>query len=252
MALHDGIIYGPIRSRRFGTSLGVNLLPAGHKVCSFNCVYCQYSWTEPLRDTSHLPWPSPSEVTDATAAALSSVTIAGGLDRITLAGHGEPTLHPAFGEVVAALRATRDALAPGVPLAILSNSTTAHLPEIRQALIELDERNMKLDVGRQEDLRRVNASRAPLSQIVEALAALPGTAIQAMFVRDALGRIDNTLPGAIDAWLAALERIRPRVVQIYTLARGPALPTLGAVPAVELEGIARRVRNLGIAAQVIA
>ena len=71
MTLHDGITYGPIISRRFGVSLGINLLPAGRKVCSFNCVYCQYSWTEPLRDFDHLDWPGPGAVADAVAAEIT-------------------------------------------------------------------------------------------------------------------------------------------------------------------------------------
>ena len=101
MTLHEGILYGPIQSRRFGVSLGINLLPPGRKVCSFNCVYCQYSWTEPLRSfeglAGRLQWPSSA----ASRTPLRDMRVSGRpLDRITIAGHGEPTLHPAFAEVV--------------------------------------------------------------------------------------------------------------------------------------------------------
>jgi wyosine [tRNA(Phe)-imidazoG37] synthetase (radical SAM superfamily) len=253
MTLYEDIVYGPIQSRRFGVSLGVNLLPPRRKVCSFNCVYCQYSWTEPLRSLADLDWPETIAVASAVRAALDAMRAAGRpLHRITIAGHGEPTLHPRFPDVVSGLRGVRDEAAPGVPLSILSNSTTVHLPAIRDALARLDERNMKLDAGRQQELRQVNASRVPIEQIVAGLAALPDIAIQAMFVRDALGRIDNTAPAAVDAWLGALERIRPRVVQVYTIARTPALPSLVPVGRAVLDRIAGRVAGLGIATVVVA
>ena len=79
------------------------------------------------------------------------------LDHLTLAGNGEPTLHPQFAEVVAELRAVRDAHAPHLPIAILSNSTTLDLPGVAAALNVLDERYMKLDAGETALLRRVNA-----------------------------------------------------------------------------------------------
>lgn len=253
MTLHDGIIYGPIHSRRFGVSLGVNLLPPGRKVCSFNCVYCQYSWTEPLRSFEGLDWPSPNEVATAVGRALGEIRGAGQtIDRITIAGHGEPTLHPAFAGVVAALRAVRDTEAKGVPVAILSNSTMVHLAHVRDALAGLDERNMKLDAGRQEELRQVNACGTPIEQIVDGLAAMRDIAIQAMFVRDARGRIDNTTTEAVTAWLEALRRIRPRSVQIYTIDRPPALASLVPVDRGTLEHIAARVADTGIETMVVA
>ena len=133
---------------------------------------------------------------------------------------------------------------------MLSNSTTAHQPEIRDALGRLDERGMKLDAGTQDDLRHVNAAATPIAQIVEALATLPDIAVQAMFVREPRGRIDNARPAAVEAWLRALARIRPREVQIYTLARRPAWASLEPVPAARLHEIATQVRALGVPAAV--
>jgi wyosine [tRNA(Phe)-imidazoG37] synthetase (radical SAM superfamily) len=252
MSLHDGVIYGPIISRRFGVSLGINLLPAGRKVCSFNCVYCQYSWTEPLRSVDHLDWPAPRAVAAAVAAEIVRLRQSGtAIDQLTIAGHGEPTLHPNFDDVVTALVEVRDAHPPRIPIAILSNSTGVHLPAVRAALEQLDERNMKLDAGRQRELRQVNAASAPVEQIVAGLAALRDVCIQAMFVREASGRIDNTTPEAIDAWVAALDQIRPRSVQLYTIARAPALETLEAVPAAALHAIAARVRAIGLPTLVV-
>ncbi len=251
MALHGGIVYGPIRSRRFGTSLGINLLPANHKVCSFNCVYCQYGWTQSREADPVDRWPDPREVAAAVRqAALQAVAGGTRLDRWTLAGHGEPTLHPEFPAVVEGLRRVRAEVAPATPIGILSNSTTAHVPAIRHALGRLDERGMKLDAATQDGLRQVNAASIPVEQIVDALAALPDIVVQAMFVREPRGRVDNTTPAAVAAWTAAVARIHPREVQIYTLARLPAWERLQAVPRQRLEEIAAGVQALGIPAAV--
>lgn len=255
MPLHAGFTYGPVQSRRLGTSLGVNVLPPNQKVCSFNCPYCQYGWTDAraLDDLSAVEWPATSAIVDAVADTLATLAAGGTrLDRITLAGHGEPTLHPQFPELVDDLRALRDRLAPGVPLAVLSNSSTAHRAPIREALARIDERYMKLDGGDQATLRRVNASRVAVDRIIEALSLLPAIVIQAMFIADEKGRIDNTTPPAVDAWLRALSRIRPRAVHLYSLDRQPAWPGLQKVPRSQLVAIASRVTDLGIEAVVFA
>lgn len=252
MPLHDGIVYGPLRSRRLGWSLGLNLLPVGLKVCDFNCVYCQYGWTAPVRPAS-LPasaWPSPAAVAHALADALAESHRSGpAIDRITLAGHGEPTLHPAFSDVVEAILTTRDAQAPGVPVAILSNSTTAGTPVIREVLRRLDERYMKLDAGDAETHRQINAAAFDTDAVVAALASMPDIVVQTMFVRDGRGRVDNTTPTALGTWIRAIARIRPLAVHLYTIARPPAWAALEPVPQEVLGEIAARVRHLGIDAE---
>lgn len=248
MTLHPGVVYGPVVSRRFGTSLGINLLPALRKLCSFNCVYCQYGWTD-TTSIADADWPSVEGVVSAVGDSVARLSSEGlTIDRWTIAGHGEPTLHPEFPAVVEALRVLRDDVAKGTPIGVLSNSSTAHVPGIRDALGRLDERGMKLDAGTQDALRHVNATATPIAQIIEALATLPDIAVQAMFVREPRGRIDNATPAAVEAWLGAIARIRPREVQVYTLARGPAWAGLEAVPADRLEAIAAQVRRLGVPA----
>ena len=248
MPLHAGVVYGPVRSRRLGASLGVNILPPSEKVCTFNCPYCQYGWTaSSRRSEAHVPaWPSVEtvvrEVTTA-LAALAGRDVA--LDRLTLAGHGEPTLHPAFGAIVEALRDLRDARAPGVALAVLSNSSTAHEPDVRAALTRLDERYMKLDAGDQDALRHVNASALPIARLVASLASLGDIVVQTMFVTDAAGRVDNTSERALSAWIEAIGTIRPEAVHLYTLDRRPAWSPLRAVTREFLDGVAGRVRAMG-------
>jgi hypothetical protein len=73
-----------------------------------------------------------------------------------------------------------------------------------------------------------------------------------MFVREPLGRVDNTTERAVQAWLRAVDRIRPAAVHLYTIARVPAWRALVPVPRADLERIAAGVRALGIPATVFA
>jgi len=254
MPLHEGIVYGPVRSRRLGRSLGINLTPAHLKLCSFNCSYCQYGWSEHSRRASEPAfehWPSAVTVAKAVAAALRSLAAQGDrIDRLTLAGHGEPTMHPKIKEVVAALRKVRDDLAPGVPLAVLSNASTLDRADVREALAGLDERYMKLDAGDTATLRSVNGSPLSIEQLVIGLKKVPDIVIQAMFVKDRTGRVDNTGDLTVINWVGALDRIRPKAVQIYTIDRTPAFPYLQPVPAARLRDILQRVRLAGFACDV--
>ncbi len=231
MSLQEGIVYGPVRSRRLGQSLGINILPRNVKLCTFNCSYCQYGWT---RTGARSPrgigdvWPSPASVAKAVGLRLRRALASGEpVHRLTLAGNGEPTLHPEFGEVVARLKALRDEVAPNLPIAILSNSTTLDRPAVVAALGRLDERYMKLDAGETAILRRVNSATVSVEQIVEGLRRLHDVVIQAMFVRDRLGRIDNAGDVAVASWVGALTRVAPCRVQVYSIDRPPAWPFPG-------------------------
>jgi wyosine [tRNA(Phe)-imidazoG37] synthetase (radical SAM superfamily) len=254
MPLHDGVVYGPIRSRRLGRSLGINLLPAHLKLCTFNCSYCQYGWTHQSRRAGGAivdNWPAPSAIIKAVSAAVKSLLAKGEhIDRLTLAGHGEPTMHPQFPEIVRGLRTVRTQLVPGVPIALLSNSSTLGRPEIRKALLQIDERYLKLDAGDAQTLRSINSSSLPFDQIVDGLKSVPEVIIQSMFVKDRTGRIDNTSDFAVINWIGALQRIRPKAVHIYTLDRAPAWPYLQPAPAARLREIQQRVRMAGFECEV--
>jgi len=250
----ERIIYGPVRSRRLGRSLGINLLPAGTKICNMNCVYCQYGWT---RGAARIRgerdgWPSVAAVEGAVFSRLLRAAETNELlDRLTVAGHGEPTLHPDFAEIVSRICSVRDRVAPALPIAILSNSTTAAREDVKRGLMMFDERYMKLDAGDPITYARINGLGSSIGRVVDALAALPSIIVQSMFVtQNGGGEIDNSSDGAVDDWLKALERVRAVGVHIYTLDRSPALPSLNKVPRRRLREIAERVRTMQIAAAV--
>ena len=252
----EGIVYGPVRSRRLGRSLGINLLPAGMKVCNMNCAYCQYGWTRGATRYrgQGKGWPSAQAVALAIEERLLRADDRNEIvDRLTVAGHGEPTLHPEFDDVTRRLREVRDRVAPGIPIAILSNSTTASGPDVRKALALYDERYMKLDAGDPITYASVNAAGGTglsLTKVVDGLKQLPNIVVQSMFVTEETHQIDNSTEGAVHEWLQALEKVRAAGVHIYTIDRSPALSSLKPVPRRRLREIAERVRSAGIPAEV--
>jgi wyosine [tRNA(Phe)-imidazoG37] synthetase (radical SAM superfamily) len=253
--LEKRIVYGPVRSRRLGRSLGINLLPSGMKVCNMNCAYCQYGWTRGAARYrgQGTGWPTAQAVATALTARLTRAAEVNELmDRITVAGHGEPTLHPDFEDVTARLRDVRDRLAPGIPIAILSNSTTAGWGDVRRGLALYDERYMKLDAGDPITYARINGPGASVTKIVDGLQQLPSICIQSMFVTEAAHQIDNSTEGPVTEWLTAVTSVRAVAVHIYTLDRAPALESLKPVPRRRLREIAERVRASGLPAHVFA
>jgi wyosine [tRNA(Phe)-imidazoG37] synthetase (radical SAM superfamily) len=141
-------------------------------------------------------------------------------------------------------------MAPGVRLAVLSNSTTANWPDVRRGLALFDERYMKLDAGDPITYARINGPGPSVTDIVDALATLSDVVVQAMFVADTEGHIDNSTEGPVAEWLAAIERVRPSRVHIYTIDRAPAMAGLQPVPPRRLREIAEQVRAAGFAADV--
>jgi wyosine [tRNA(Phe)-imidazoG37] synthetase (radical SAM superfamily) len=172
------------------------------------------------------------------------------MDRITLAGSGEPTLHPRFGEIVERLRVVRDEQSRAACLAVLSNSGTLDRPSVLEALAHVDEVYLKLDAADEGLLRRLNGVRAELPRLLEGMRKVPHVTIQSLFTRDAAGRMDNTTPAALEQWIDALLAIGPEAVHVYSLDRVPAWAALEKVPREELNAIADRARAAGIEATV--
>ncbi len=240
LQLQTGIIYGPIHSRRLGRSLGINLLPTAYKLCSFDCVYCHYGRTRVKTLTpEESPFPSVEQVLNAVEEALQTHQE---IDYLTFSGNGEPTLHPHFPAIVASVRRLRDALRPEVKLAILSNSTTVHLPRIRAALKMFDAAIMKLDAGDPTTLARINrpAADVKLEAIIEGLKDIPNLIIQSVLVT---GRVSNIQGEPFEAWLSALSAIRPAQVQIYSTDRPVAETGVGRVPPTTLRSIAAEIEQ---------
>lgn len=233
--LWETIVNGPVRSRRLGMSLGLNLIPLGAKLCSFDCPYCECGFnTHKAADTR---WPSPDEVAHSLRRALERLPRVP--EWITFAGNGEPTMHPRFAVVVDRVLAARNDLARAARVGILSNGLAVGKPAIRDALLRLDARMMKLDPG---PPARVNGLRYDAEQLVMDYRALKPYTIQAMVVRGT--DWDGASDASLAAWLPLLAAGDPDAVHLYSLDRPPADPRLQHVSRERLLTMASAIREV--------
>ena len=249
--LFTDIIYGPIRSRRLGISLGVNLLPLHSKLCNFDCIYCECGWNDDNR-AEKPRFNAREEVQTALEAMLSKMQTEGTLpDVITFAGNGEPTIHPEFEGIIDDTIALRDKFAPEAKVSVLSNATQLHREGVRNALNKVDNAILKLDSAFTATAKLINKPQGDYSveHIVEQLEGFGREfVLQTMFLRGEYNGtlVDNTTEGEVEAWLAVVEHLRPRSVMVYSIDRATPCKTLEKVERAELEMIAEKVRTLGI------
>jgi wyosine [tRNA(Phe)-imidazoG37] synthetase (radical SAM superfamily) len=248
-------VFGPVKSRRLGVSLGINLLPVDSKICSFNCIYCECG-RNPLAGTGRRKLPTAEEVRITLEIRLSKMQKEGLLpDVITFAGNGEPTLHPVFAEIIDDTLALRDIYAPRARVAVLSNATMLHRSSVYNALLKVDDNILKLDSGVEGTIRRLNCpvENFSITSLVQNLKSFNGKLIiQTMFIRGVYKGdiIDNTTPDELTAWLNLIREIKPSHVMIYTIARDTPEEGLDKIKMEELRKIAALVRETGIPVQV--
>jgi len=231
----DGIINGPVRSRRLGVSLGLNLIPLRSKLCTFDCPYCECGFNTPK--AAHSRWPSPDLVADALRKTLEHLREPP--DWVTFAGNGEPTMHPRFSVVVERVLEVRDRMASGVKIVVMSNGLSSGRPAVRDSLNRVDGRLMKLDPGPPQLVNGVAYDR---NRLVEDLRGLVDVTVQALVV-EGPGYSGASEP-AVTEWLGALARLQPKAVQVYSIARPPADARVTPVAHARLEAIAARARQV--------
>lgn len=253
-ALFGDIIFGPLRSRRLGLSLGVNLLPVDSKICSFDCIYCECGWNgDNLGKRRFNAREDVYAMLDQTLQQM----VDGGTppDVITFAGNGEPTLHPDFESIIDDTIALRDKHCPNAKVSVLSNATQIHREDVCRALLRVDNNILKLDSAFDATVQLVNKPQGSytVERQVELMKKFNGELIvQTMFLRgEYLGqKVDNTTPEEVEAWLKLIAEIKPKQVMVYSLDRDTPCKSLVKVEKDELRKIADRVEALGIAVSV--
>lgn len=254
-SLFSDVIFGPIRSRRLGLSLGVNLLPTHSKLCNFDCIYCECGWNGDHCGSRRFN--DRATVRKLLAAQLRKMADEGTPpDVITFAGNGEPTMHPEFEAIIDDTIALRDELCPSARVSVLSNATMIGRESVRRALERVDNNILKLDSAFDATVQLMNNPQQAdysVERTVCDMERFEGRMIlQTMFLRGRVGEqpIDNTTEREVEAWLRLVERIHPQRVMVYTIDRDTPLETLTKVSVEELRQIAARVEALGIECSV--
>ena len=249
-SLYNNIIFGPVRSRRLGLSLGVNLLPIDSKLCSFDCIYCECGWND--EHPGKRRFNSRDDVRTMLDATLAKMVGEGTPpDVITFAGNGEPTMHPDFEAIIDDTIALRDELCPAAKVSVLSNATQLHREGVVRALHRVDNAILKLDSAIDATAHIINSPQGDYSvaKVVEHLERFGNDfVLQTMFLRGEYNgeHIDNTTEREFFAWAAVVEHLRPRSVMVYSIDRATPCQTLEKVSREELDKIADKVRALGI------
>lgn len=216
----DEIVFGPIYSRRLGSSLGVNVLPSKGKLCNFDCVYCECGWNKDGA-VADRRFPTLEEVEAALTSKMQKAAAEGvAVDSITFSGNGEPTMNPDFAEIIDVTLRLRDEYFPDAKVSVLSNATLLGREKVAQALKKVDNPILKIDASSQCLVEKINkpVGAYKLADVLEHLKNFEGDFIlQTMFLRSQ--DFDTVASGALEAWIEIVRMLKPRQVMVYTIDR---------------------------------
>ena len=246
----DEIVFGPIYSRRLGSSLGVNLLPSVGKLCNFDCVYCECGWNKDGKSDKVFP-----KLADIEAALETKMFRAAeegtGVDSITFSGNGEPTMHPDFPKVIDITLTLRDRYFPEAKVSVLSNATLIGRKEVAEALMRVDNPILKIDASSDELIRKINipVGSYRLDEVLENLKGFDGNFIlQTMFLKSP--DFDTAAPEAVERWMDIVRTLRPREVMVYTIDRETPDKSLGKYTVEQMQAFVQPLIDEGFKIQI--
>ena len=250
--LREEVVFGPIKSRRLGWSLGINLLPTKGKICNFDCIYCECGWNADGRDDTKLP--SADEVRSALEAKLADILLEGTqVDSITFSGDGEPTLNPDFARIIDDTIALRDIDCPQAKVSVLTNATKLLSDTVFGALRKVDAPILKLDAPTDERARKINGALPSfrVDDVVKGMKRFEGDFIlQTMFLKS--DDFDSLEPQMLAKWMDIVREIRPRLIMAYTIARPTPQSGLSAYSAAQIREALKPLEDEGFKIQINA
>ena len=251
MMLHfNEIVFGPIFSRRLGSSLGVNLLPSKGKLCNFDCVYCECGWNKDGMNDRRFP--EFAEIEAALEEKMAKAAEEGtGVDSITFSGNGEPTMHPDFPKVIDVTLRLRDRYFPNAKVSVLSNATLIGRPAVAEALMRVDNPILKIDASSDDLIEKINKPSGSyrLADVIGNLKKFEGRfVLQTMFLKSP--DFDTAAPEALNRWMEIVRELKPREVMVYTIDRETPDKSLGKYTVEEMTEMVRPLIEEGYRIQV--
>lgn len=248
--IREETVFGPIHSRRLGSSLGINLLPEKGKICNFDCIYCECGWNKDGRDDTKLP--SAEKVRHALEAKLQQCKANQiPIDSITFSGDGEPTINPEFPQIIDDTIRLRNLYYPNSKITVLSNATRVHKPEVFAALRKVNNPTMKIDAPTNELIEKINhpAPGYDIHRVVEALKQFNGDFIlQTMFLKST--DFDSSSPEVLKGWMDIVRLLKPREVMVYTIDRPTPEEGLQKFTVEEMQTLVKPLLNEGFVIQI--
>ncbi len=248
--IREETVFGPIFSRRLGSSLGINLLPEKGKICNFDCIYCECGWNKDGRDDTVLP--TAEKVRNDLERMLKRLVAEGTpVDSITFSGDGEPTLNPDFVQIIDDTVRLRNEYYPKAKVSVLSNATRVHIPSVFEALRKVDNPIMKIDAPTNELVELINqpAPGYDVKRVVEALKAFNGDfVLQTCMLRS--DDFDSSKPEVIDGMLEIVRLLRPREWMVYTIDRPTPMQGLRKFSPDEMRALVQPLIDEGFCIQI--
>ncbi len=220
-SVNETYVYGPVTSRRYGTTIGINLLPLNSKVCNFDCVYCQLGENFKFIKAAHGEFPAVQKITDELADYFNKHKNEP-IDHIVISGNGEPTLHPRFAEMIAMIRDYAGKIK--IPVVCLTNGTRISDAKIAAALKSLDECALKFDFAG-ETINRPLATLVS-SELAEATKNFPNLTLQCCLALYEGATINEN---QLADWLTDINKFNTQRIDFYSLSREPAVANVFSI-----------------------
>lgn len=246
--IREETVFGPIFSRRLGSSLGINLLPEKGKICNFDCIYCECGWNRDGRNDTVLPTAAKvrADLERKLIEVGSRRSEVGTIDSITFSGDGEPTINPEFPQIIDDTLRLRDQYYPQAKVSVLSNATRVHLPEIFNALRKVDNPIMKIDAPTNELVEKINmpAPGYDIHRVIEALKQFEGDfVLQTCMLRG--NGFDSSSPEVVGPMMDIVRLLKPREWMVYTIDRATPMQGLEKFSPQEMKALVQPVIDEG-------
>ena len=246
--MREETVFGPIFSRRLGSSLGINLLPRNGKVCNFDCIYCECGWDADGLEDRVLP--TAADVREALEQKLRECAEKGiGIDSITFSGDGEPTLNPEFPEIIDLTLELRDRYYPKAVVSVLTNATRAGVEEVFQALRKVDNPILKLDAPTDGGVALINrpVGKYSVRDVVGSMKRFEGGfVLQTMFLKAPEFESSEW----VEQWMEIVREIRPREIMVYTIDRETPMKGLQKYTPAEMRALVQPLIDEGYNIQI--
>ena len=243
--IREETVFGPIFSRRLGSSLGINLLPERGKICNFDCIYCECGWNRDGRDDTVLP--TAEKVRNDLEHMLQKLEKENTpVDSITFSGDGEPTINPEFPQIIDDTLSLRDQYYPSAKVSVLSNATRVHVPEVFNALRKVDNPIMKIDAPTNELIEKINmpAPGYDVNRVIEALKQFNGNfVLQTCMLRG--NGFDSSNPEVIGPMMDIVRLLKPREWMVYTIDRATPMQGLEKFSPQEMKALVQPIIDEG-------
>ena len=246
--IREETVFGPIFSRRLGSSLGINLLPEKGKICNFDCIYCECGWNRDGRNDTLLPTAEKVRVDlERMLKKLSGQKpFPCPVDSITFSGDGEPTINTEFPLIIDDTLCLRDQYYPKAKVSVLSNATRVHIPEIFSALRKVENPIMKIDAPTNELIKKINipAPGYDVARVIEALKQFDGDFVLQTCMLKGNG-FDSSRPEVIGPMMDIVRMLKPREWMVYTIDRATPMQGLEKFSPQEMKTLVQPVIDEG-------